>query len=336
MIVDHAYQVVTDDLYLRLEGLLPGSELFLKLEGLNPAGSIKIKTAVGMVEDAEARGALGPGRGVVESSSGSLGIALSLVCASKGYDFVCVSDPNVPSHSVALMRALGAEVVIVDRRDANGGFLGSRIEYVASRLAADPRLVWLNQYVNPANPEAHSRGTAASILREIGWVDYLFVGAGTTGTVMGCAAYFRRFSPHTKIIAVDAEGSVTFGHPPGPRHIPGIGTSRRPELCRPEAVDHVVLVAEPDAVRTCRWLARERGLVVGGSTGSVVAAVLEMAPVLPAGSRVVAISPDLGDRYLQTVYDDDWVARTYGPLAAVPAELAPRAGAVASIVKETA
>lgn len=313
MILEHAYDVITDDLFVRIDGVLPGSELFLKIEGLNLAGSIKIKTAVSLIEDAERRGALVPGARVIESSSGSLGIALALVCAGKGYRFTCVSDPNASAHSTALIRALGAEVVVIEERDGNGGFLGSRLAYLRERLEDEDDLVWLNQYTNPANPEIHARCTAASVLREFGYVDYLFVGAGTTGTLMGCAQYFKRFSPHTEIVAVDAVGSVTFGQAPAPRHIPGIGTSERPALCDPSAVDRVVHIEEADAVRMCRWLARERGLVVGGSTGSVLSAVSQMAVAIPRGKRVVAISPDLGERYLQTVYDDDWVVARFGP-----------------------
>ncbi|MFG2531026.1 2,3-diaminopropionate biosynthesis protein SbnA [Streptomyces sp. NPDC048516] len=312
MIIQHAHQGVTDDVFLRLDGFLPGSEVFLKLEGLNPAGSIKLKAAVGMVEDAERDGTLGSTRRLIESSSGSLGIALAMVAAGKGYSFTCVTDPNVSPQSLATMRALGAEVVQVDERDANGGFLGTRIAYIHKRLDEDPGLVWLNQYANPANPATHARTTAASILRSIGRVDQLFVGAGTTGTLMGCVSHFRAHSPRTKIVAVDAEGSVTFGDRPRPRHIPGIGTSRRPELCVPEAVDEVIHVAEPDAIRMCRRIARERGLLTGGSTGSVLAALDRAGPFIPSGSCVVALSPDMGERYLQTIYHDEWVDRTFG------------------------
>lgn len=312
MIADHVYDIVIDDVFLRMDDVVPGSAFFLKIEGLNPAGSIKLKTAVSMVEDAERRGLLRPGDMVIESSSGSLGIALSLVCAGKGYRFTCVTDPKCSPQSVMYMRALGAQVVVVDWLDANGGYLGSRIEYIENRLDLEPELVWLNQYANPANPGVHAERTARAALREIGRVDYLLIGAGTTGTLMGCAEHFRAHSPATRIIAVDAEGSVTFGYPPGPRHIPGIGTSRRPELCRPDLVDDVILVSEAETVRACRWVAREHGLLVGGSTGSVVSAALGLADSLPTGSRVVAISPDLGDRYLQTVYDDGWVLAKVG------------------------
>ncbi|MFD7716489.1 2,3-diaminopropionate biosynthesis protein SbnA [Streptomyces sp. NPDC059814] len=312
MIYQRACDIVTDEVFLEADDVLPGIHLFLKLEGMNPAGSVKLKSAVGMVDDAERKGVLWPGGRIVESSSGSLGIALSVIAASRGYDFTCVTDPNVSPQSLALIRALGADVVQVTRRDHNGGYLGTRIARIHEMTDADPGLVWLNQYANPANAQAHARRTATSILKNIGHVDVLVVGAGTTGTLMGCTRHFRTFSPWTKIVAVDTVGSVTFGGPPGPRHIPGLGTSRRPELCRPDQVDEVVLVDESDAVRMCRRLARERGLPLGGSTGSVLAALESMTDRIPAGSRVVALSPDMGDRYVRTIYDDDWVADTFG------------------------
>ncbi|MEU1090073.1 2,3-diaminopropionate biosynthesis protein SbnA [Streptomyces sp. NPDC005576] len=312
MIYQRACDIVTDEVFLEVEGVLPDSHLFLKLEGMNPAGSVKLKSALGMVDDAERRGTLWPGGRIVESSSGSLGIALSVIAASRGYSFTCVTDPNISPQSLALIRALGAETVQVTRRDQNGGYLGTRIARIREMTEADPGLVWLNQYANVANAQAHARRTATSILKNIGHVDVLLVGAGTTGTLMGCTRHFRAFSPWTKIVAVDTAGSVTFGGPPGPRHIPGLGTSRRPELCQPDQVDEVVLVEESDAVRMCRRLAREHGLPLGGSTGSVLAALEAITDRVPAGSRVVAVSPDMGDRYAKTIYDDLWVADTFG------------------------
>jgi cysteine synthase A len=325
----HASDIVLDDLFLDLQGFVPGIRLLLKLEGFNPAGSIKLKTAVALLDDAERRGRLGPGSRVIESSSGNLGIALASVCAARGYAFTCVVDPNTARQSVALMRAFGTEVVLIDRRDGNDGFLHSRIAYIHERLAVDPLLVWPNQYANPANPAAHAARTAVRILAEVPDLDYLFVGAGTTGTLMGCAAHLRRHSPGTRIVAVDAEGSITFGGPPARRHIPGLGTSRRPEILDPGAVDDVVHVAERAAVAMCRRVAVDRGIAVGGSTGSVLAAVAQRAPDLAPGSTVVAIGPDNGDRYLDTVYDDDWVRERFGPRL-LPA-VAPSAPSVPSI-----
>jgi cysteine synthase A len=324
VIYEHAYEMVLDNVFLHLGDAITNVEVYLKIEGLNPAGSIKLKAAVSMVEDAERRGVLRPGDTLIESSSGSLGTALAMVSATKGYHFICVTDPNTLPMSVDIMAALGAEVVEVDWLDASGGYLGSRITYIQQRVAENPRLVWLNQYANPANWLAHDRCTAKAITAELPRVDFLFVGVGTSGTLMGCISHFRKVSPDTRIIAVDAVGSVSFGSPAGPRFIPGVGASRRPEILRPELVDELVLVSETDTVRTCRRLARQHGLLAGGSTGSVVSAILSRGPELPAGSCVVGVSPDFGDRYTRTIYDDVWVAERFGPecLAETAAERA--------------
>ncbi len=314
MIYENSYDIVTDDIFLRLRAHVPDADVFLKLEGLNPAGSVKLKTARSLIEDAEDQGRVRPGSRIIESSSGNLGIALSSICATKGYHFTCVVDPNTPPASTELMRALGAEVVVVDTVDAAGGYLQSRISYIQRHVTDDPSVTWLNQYANPANPRAHYQLTAASTLKELQYVDVLFVGAGSTGTFVGCAEYFREHAPDTRIVAVDAQGSVTFGQAPARRRLPGLGASRRPELCRPELADQVVHVAERDAVRECRLLAREHGLLVGGSTGSVLAAVREHGVGYRRGARIAAISADMGERYLRTVYNDAWVGEHFGDL----------------------
>ncbi|MEV6567763.1 2,3-diaminopropionate biosynthesis protein SbnA [Streptomyces kronopolitis] len=300
-----------DDLFIRLDQLVPGSSVFLKLEGLNPAGSVKLKTAVALVTAAEESGLRFPRTRLIESTSGNLGVALAMVCAAKGYPLTLVTDPNATVRSRRLMAVLGAEVVVIETRDANGGFLQSRIDYIGERLRADPDLHWLNQYANPAGPRAHRDRTGRAIVEGIGHLDYAFIGAGTTGTLMGCAEYLRRHSPATRIVAVDAVGSVTFGGPAARRHLPGLGTSRRPEILDTKNLDDIVLISEADSVEMCRTLARERGLLLGASTGTVLCAVQDAAKKIPEGSVVVAISPDFGDRYLETIYDDAWVAERW-------------------------
>lgn len=311
MIAEEVYDLVLDDLFIRLDQLVPGSSVFLKLEGLNPAGSVKLKTAVALVTAAEESGLRFPRTRLIESTSGNLGVALAMVCAAKGYPLTLVTDPNATVRSRRLMAVLGAEVVVIETRDAHGGFLQSRIDHIGERLRADPDLHWLNQYANPAGPQAHRDRTGRAIVEGIGHLDYAFIGAGTTGTLMGCAEYLRRHSPATRIVAVDAVGSVTFGGPAARRHLPGLGTSRRPEIVDTKNLDDIVLISEADAVEMCRTLARERGLLLGGSTGTVLCAVQDAAKKIPEGSVVVAISPDLGDRYLETIYDDAWVAERW-------------------------
>jgi cysteine synthase A len=318
VIFQQIYEIVEENYFLEMFDLFSEFELYLKVEGVNPAGSIKLKPAISMIEDAERCGHLTTGGRIIESSSGSLGIALAMVAASKGYTFTCVVDPNIAEHSLQTILALGAHVARVDQPDCNGGYLGTRLARVQTELEADPALVWLNQYANPANPAAHDAGTAAAILREFDRVDYLFVGAGTTGTLMGCVKHFRKHSPNTKIVAVDSVGSVTFGGKSAPRFIPGLGASRRSPLFRPDAADSHVQVPEADSVRACRHLAKLYGFLAGGSTGSILAAIATVRAEIPVGSRVVALSPDMGERYLRTIYSDSWVLDTYGPDALIP------------------
>lgn len=314
MIFSNVYDVVLDEIILELHDFLPRARTFLKLEGLNPAGSIKLKTAVALVESAERSGRIGPGTRLIESSSGNLGIALSMVCASKGYPLTVVTDPNANRLSVQMIEAMGAEIVEVTSRDANGGFLGTRINYIVNRLAHEPGLVWLNQYGNPSNPDVHRQRTARSLHQQLGSIDALFVGVGTSGTAMGCVDYFRTHSPQTRIFAVDTVGSVTFGGQSGIRRIPGLGSSRRPEIFRDSGYFKKRLIREADAISMCHRVARNHGMLIGGSTGTVLAAVEQEKDSLRSGSRIAVISPDFGDRYLTTVYSKAWVEANYPEL----------------------
>ncbi|SEG04140.1 cysteine synthase A [Thermomonospora echinospora] len=304
-----------EDLYVDLRPVL-GHPLFLKCEGFNFAGSVKLKAAGEMVAAAERDGLLTPGSVIVESSSGNLGIALSIIAASRGYRFLCVTDPRCNPASMRVMRALGAEVRVVSRQDANGGYLESRIRYVRDLCAADGRYVWLNQYANRNNWMAHYRGTAPAIDRQFPDLEVLFVGAGTTGTLMGCARYFRELRRPVTIVAVDAVGSVTFGGVPERRLVPGLGTSARPALVDESYIDDVVHVPEADTIRTVHRLAA-KGFLFGGSTGTVVSGAARwLAAKYPGEQPVaVAIAPDLGERYLDSIYEEHWVREHFGDLA---------------------
>ena len=260
-------------LYVDLRPIFEHS-LFLKVEGFNFASSIKLKAAMEMVERAEHDGFLTPNSILVESSSGNLGVALSMLAASKGYRFVCVTDSRCNLATVQLMRALGTEVHVITEPLANGGLLGARLAHVHELCTSDARYLWLNQYANPANPLAHYRVTAPAIAREFPDLDVLFVGAGTCGTLMGCAQWMREWRPKVRIVAVDTVGSVIFGGPPGRRMIPGLGAAVPLPRLDESYIDDVVMVAEPDTIRTCRRLAR-RGFLFGGSTGTVVRGALD-------------------------------------------------------------
>ena len=305
----HGYN--EDQLYVDLRQAF-GHPLFLKCEGFNFAGSIKIKAATEMVEAAERDGTLRPDSVLVESSSGNLGVALSMIAASKGYRFLCVTDRRCNLTTRLMMEALGSRVHIIDQPDPVSGFVGARINYVRAACAADNRYVWLNQYSNPSNWIAHYRKTAPAIARQFPQLDVLFVGAGTTGTLMGCARYFRRWHRPVRIIAVDTVGSVSFGTPPGPRMIPGLGMSTRPPLLDQSYVDEVVHVEEADTIRACHRMARS-GFLFGGSTGTVVSGATRwLAQHDTRQLTAVAIAPDLGERYLDTIYQTNWLVDIYG------------------------
>jgi 2,3-diaminopropionate biosynthesis protein SbnA len=271
-----------------------------------------LKAAAEMVEAADQDGVLTPGSILVESSSGNLGVALSMIAASKGYRFLCVTDSRCNLSARLLMEALGGEVHVIADPDATGGFLGARLDYVRALCASDDRYVWLNQYTNPGNWQAHYRTTAPAIAREFPQLDVLFAGAGTTGTLMGCARYFREWHRPVRVVAVDSLGSVTFGGPPGRRMVPGMGASIDPPLLDESFVDEVVRVDETDTIRACHHLAR-RGFLFGGSTGTVVSAAMSWLARHDAGGlTAVAIAPDLGERYLDTVYQTNWIEAIYG------------------------
>ncbi|MER6567864.1 2,3-diaminopropionate biosynthesis protein SbnA [Streptomyces sp. NPDC001093] len=310
-VVSAPYEFNQSDLFIDLESIC-GYPLHLKCEAFNFAGSIKLKAAKEMVESAERDGILAPDSVLVESSSGNLGVALSVIAASKGYRFLCVTDSRCNLSTRLLMEAVGSEVHIVADQDSNGGFLGTRIEYVRALCASDDRYVWLSQYTNEGNWWAHYRTTGPEIARQFPEVDVLFVGAGTTGTLMGCARYFRQRHRPVRIVAVDSVGSVAFGGEPGRRMIPGLGMSMRPPLLDESYVDEVIQVEETDTIRMCRRMAR-RGFLFGGSTGTVVSAATDWL-ARHDGSVVtaVAIAPDLGERYLDTVYQTNWLQDLYG------------------------
>jgi len=303
MIIESPVDLIFRELFYRLRAFAGCHDVFLKLEGFNVTGSIKIKTALGLLGDLEKRGIAKPGKtAIVESSSGNLGLALSFLCAVKGYKFICVTDPNANYATVREMELHGAEVIVVRDRDTAGGFLGTRLKVIDNILCSDPNAVWLNQYANIANKNVHAEQTGNEIAAEFDKVDWLFVGTGTTGTLCGVSERLRQEFPSIKIVAVEPVGSVTFGGEPGRRSIPGIGTSVRPKLAELLNPDVVVEISEDETIESCFAFVRDYHLLVGGSTGTVLAAIQRLAPEFSLGDTIVGISPDLGERYLDSVY----------------------------------
>lgn len=298
-----------------LDRLFPPArfQVYAKCERFNPGGSIKDRAAKSMIEHAIRAGKLVPGVStVVESSSGNLGIALAQLCNFYRLNLICVIDPRTTPQNAAIMRAYGARVEVVDRDPATGEYLPARIERVRSLLESVPDAYWPNQYANEHNSRAHHH-----TMREIhealpGGPDHLFLAAGTTGTLRGCAEYIRDHGLATNVVAVDAVGSVIFG-PPEPwelthrRTIPGHGAAVVPPLLRPGLADRIVKVTDLDCVRGCRQLLAQESILAGGSSGAVVAALQDAASWIEPGATCVAVLPDGGDRYLDTVYSDSWV-----------------------------
>ena len=314
MIIESPLDIIFRDLFYRLRSFARGHDVFLKLEGFNVSGSIKVKTAIGLIEDLERRGIGRPHETViVELLSGNLGIALSLVCAIKGYKFICVTDSNSTRANIRGMELYGATVLVVNDRDADGGFLTNRFRAIDDILQSEPNAVWLNQYDNIANKNIHAAETANEIAKEFEKVDWVFVGAGTTGTLAGISERLRQEFPKIKIVAVEPTGSVTFGGRPGKRNIPGIGTSLRPKLADLSNPDWILAIDEATTVETCLSFVRDYHLLVGGSTGTVLAAVQKLATEFTPGDTIVAISADLGDKYLDTVYNPAWVRNVIAP-----------------------
>jgi len=300
-----------DQLYVDLHPVV-GHSLYLKCEGFNFAGSIKLKAATEMVEAAERDGTLLPGSILVESSSGNLGVALSMIAASRGYGFVCVTDSRCNLATRQMMEALGAQVHTITEPHPETGMLGARFNHVRALCDSDPRYVWLDQHTNPNNWRSHYNRTAPAIAREFPNLDVLFVGAGTTGTLMGCARWFKQHRPNVRIVAIDSVGSVTFGTPAGRRMIPGLGTGIRPAHLDESYIDEVIHVEEADTIRTCHQLART-GFLFGGSTGTVVSGAKTWLNQHDMGTiTAAALAPDLGERYLETVYQTNWVQDLYG------------------------
>ena len=304
---------------VRLTRVLPDSpfSLFAKLEGFNPGGSAKDRPALHILQEAMRTGAIKPSTVVIESSSGNLGIGLAQACRYLGLRFICVVDPKTTVQNIRILRAYGAEIDLVSKPDPmTGEFLHARINRVRTLLQTIEDSVWTNQYANLSNAEAHYRTTMDEIATELdGRVDCLFVATGTCGTLRGCAEYVRDHHLGTRIFAVDAHGSVIFGGKPAKRLIPGHGSGRRPELYRADLADECLRVTDLDCVVGCRRLVQTEAILAGGSSGGVLTAVEQVKHRIPRGATCVAIFHDRGERYLDTVYSDEWVAEHFGDIA---------------------
>lgn len=285
-----------------------GIELFAKMEMMNPGGSMKDRTARFIIEHGLKSGLIQEHTHLIESTSGNLGIGLAMVAKINGLKLTCVVDPKITKTNLQIMRSLGANIDMVTERDELGGYLKTRIKRVNELLGQIPQSYWINQYANELNWKAYYSTAAHEMVQQMpGAIDYLICAVSTTGSILGFSRRIREDFPHVKVIAVDAAGSVIFGGLPGAREIPGIGASRVPELLSRDEIDEVVYVNDLESAEGCHELLDREGIFAGGSSGSVIAALKKVIPCIPHGSRIVTILPDRGDRYMDSVYDEQWV-----------------------------
>jgi cystathionine beta-synthase len=299
-------------------GLQPA--IYAKLEFTNPGGSIKDRAALAMVLDAERTGALRQGGTIVEATSGNTGIGLAVIAAQRGYRSVFVVPDKTSTEKIALLEAYGAQVVItpggLPRQDPE------HVQNLARRIADSTRGGWFaDQYDNPANPQAHRIGTGPEIWAQTqGRVTHLVVGVGTGGTVTGTGEFLKQASQgRVQVLAADPPSSTYAGGDGSPYFVESIGHYRHPDTdqdpwplsYQPSVVDELVPVGDRESLLTARRLAREEGLLVGGSSGTAVAAALQVAKRLGPDDLLVVVLPDSGRSYLSKYFNDGWL-RAWG------------------------
>jgi cysteine synthase len=282
---------------LRLNRYAPagGAGIYAKLEFLNPGGSVKDRAALGMVDAAEAEGRLRPGATIIEPTAGNTGVGLALIGISRGYRVILVVPEKFVGPKTAVMKVLGAEVVLTPTEAGMQGAI-TKAQEMAAGL---PGAYVPQQFENPANPEFHYRTTAVEIEEQLGRSpEAVVIAAGTGGTFTGLARYFKEREPRTRAVLVEPQGSVWGGGPPGPHKVEGIGNSFWPGALDRSLVDEVRTVSDHDSFAAVRELARREGLLVGGSSGAAAHAARDVARGLPPAAAVVTVFADGFERYL--------------------------------------
>jgi cysteine synthase len=285
-------------------------QIQLKHECFNPTGSIKDRTAAGLLMAMDRQAPLVPGTVVVESTSGNLGLGMAHLLAGLDCRFIAVIDPRTPPTTREALDAAGVQIRFVDEPDELGGFLLSRLRTVRAMCAANPNYRWPDQYGNPANPEIHRVTTGPEIAEQGGpGLDAVYVAVSTGGTLAGIAAHLHTLDRGIRIVAVDTQASSVTGSPPGVRLLAGIGATRPSAFLTHGAYTDARWISDTQAIAVCRTFREDTGVALGGSSGSVVRACLADLASPGPPRNALCLCPDGGDRYQRTIYDDDWLER---------------------------
>ncbi|WP_246550320.1 PLP-dependent cysteine synthase family protein [Photorhabdus caribbeanensis] len=285
-----------------------GINVFLKMENINPGGSIKDRIAVAMLERAEAQGELRPGMVVIEPSSGNTAIGLAMACAVKGYRFIAVFDRMVPPAKRDKIKAFGAEIIFLPEFEAGTDTVKHRIDLTKEIIRAYPNAFSPMQFENQVNPDEHYQSTGRELYEIFGNdLTACFATAGSCGTLTGISRYLKEKNPQVRIYGVEPEGSVIFGGESGKYLVQGAGLTFTPSILDRSNIDITLKVADIDAFRIARKLARNEGILIGGTGGCAVSAALNHLDDFKPGDNIVVIIPDSGERYIDTIYNDTWL-----------------------------
>jgi cysteine synthase A len=300
MIYDSILDTIGRTPVVRIQRLAPKNvTMYVKCEFFNPLSSVKDRLAIAIIEDAEQRGLLKPGQTVVEATSGNTGIALAMVCAAKGYPFVALMVETFSVERRKIMRMLGAKVILTPAAERGTGMVKK-----AEELAKKHGWFLARQFENEANPAYHRNTTAAEILRDFAGkrLDFFVTGWGTGGTLTGVGEVLRVARPEVQIVATEPAGAAMLsGNAWAPHKIQGWTPDFVPPVLKKEVAHRILPVTDVEAIETARSLAKNEGLFVGISSGGTFAAARKVAEEAPAGSVVLAMLPDTGERYLSTV-----------------------------------
>ena len=296
-VADDITELVGQTPMLRLTRLVPSTsaDVFAKLEYLNPGGSVKDRAAIGIIRNAEREGRLQEGGVIVEATAGNTGIGLALIGVNRGYKVALFVPQRFSEEKVKIMHALGADVTRTPDDEGMAGAIRQAQEFAAKT----PGAFMAGQFENPANPEYHYETTAEEIFEQMeGQLDAVVLGSGTAGTFTGVARFMKEKLSRVLTVAVETQGSVLGGGPPGKHKVEGIGASFIPKNFDPSVCDEILMVTDKDAFDTVNRLAAKEGILSGSSGGAAAFAALQVARRLGTGKRVVTIIPDSAERYL--------------------------------------